>query len=129
MLRRPPRSTRTDTIFPYTTLFRSFSLLVYTSQLNMANAKVEIPVAINLSTGPSRTFGTGLGSAICIQLSLGSLIRFCECDLIGPVTPAPLHINRITQSCTLTKSVLVGQSVTGRVEPGGGSVFKKKKTK
>src|SRR3546814_11194288 len=27
MLRRPPRSTRTDTLFPYTTLFRSRSFL------------------------------------------------------------------------------------------------------
>src|SRR3546814_18795020 len=27
MRRRPPRSTRTDTLFPYTTLFRSASLL------------------------------------------------------------------------------------------------------
>src|SRR3546814_10055692 len=27
MLRRPPRSTRTDTLFPYTTLFRSISPL------------------------------------------------------------------------------------------------------
>src|SRR3546814_2108062 len=27
MLRRPPRSTRTDTLFPYTTLFRSDLLL------------------------------------------------------------------------------------------------------
>src|SRR3546814_18043313 len=27
MLRRPPRSTRTDTLFPYTTLFRSFELV------------------------------------------------------------------------------------------------------
>src|SRR3546814_16661008 len=26
MIRRPPRSTRTDTLFPYTTLFRSASL-------------------------------------------------------------------------------------------------------
>src|SRR3546814_2342949 len=26
MLRRPPRSTRTDTLFPYTTLFRSIAL-------------------------------------------------------------------------------------------------------
>src|SRR3546814_15908981 len=25
MIRRPPRSTRTDTLFPYTTFFRSFS--------------------------------------------------------------------------------------------------------
>src|SRR3546814_8047233 len=27
MLRRPPRSTRTDTLFPYTTLFRSLEFL------------------------------------------------------------------------------------------------------
>src|SRR3546814_2945585 len=27
MIRRPPRSTRTDTLFPYTTLFRSFPYL------------------------------------------------------------------------------------------------------
>src|SRR3546814_2387533 len=25
MIRRPPRSTRTDTLFPYTTLFRSYT--------------------------------------------------------------------------------------------------------
>src|SRR3546814_988761 len=28
MIRRPPRSTRTDTLFPYTTLFRSLVALV-----------------------------------------------------------------------------------------------------
>src|SRR3546814_9439477 len=27
MIRRPPRSTRTDTLFPYTTLFRSYNLI------------------------------------------------------------------------------------------------------
>src|SRR3546814_18119569 len=27
MIRRPPRSTRTDTLFPYTTLFRSILIL------------------------------------------------------------------------------------------------------
>src|SRR3546814_15575233 len=27
MIRRPPRSTRTDTLFPYTTLFRSYTSL------------------------------------------------------------------------------------------------------
>src|SRR3546814_16590619 len=30
MIRRPPRSTRTDTLFPYTTLFRSASYRVFT---------------------------------------------------------------------------------------------------
>src|SRR3546814_2551438 len=29
MLRRPPRSTRTDTLFPYTTLFRSRDYTLY----------------------------------------------------------------------------------------------------
>src|SRR3546814_9004934 len=29
MIRRPPRSTRTDTLFPYTTLFRSLSWRVF----------------------------------------------------------------------------------------------------
>src|SRR3546814_18382067 len=29
MIRRPPRSTRTDTLFPYTTLFRSAYLAVH----------------------------------------------------------------------------------------------------
>src|SRR3546814_5299668 len=40
MIRRPPRSTRTDTLFPYTTLFRSFEqvedLLVLQARLESA---------------------------------------------------------------------------------------------
>src|SRR3546814_17993121 len=32
MIRRPPRSTRTDTLFPYTTLFRSAAVLLYDSE-------------------------------------------------------------------------------------------------
>src|SRR3546814_3884976 len=32
MIRRPPRSTRTDTLFPYTTLFRSILLQVISDQ-------------------------------------------------------------------------------------------------
>src|SRR3546814_17927575 len=31
MIRRPPRSTRTDTLFPDTTLFRSYGLCLYRS--------------------------------------------------------------------------------------------------
>src|SRR3546814_5955954 len=43
MIRRPPRSTRTDTLFPYTTLFRS-SLVV-------GRAVAVIAVAIGLVLG------------------------------------------------------------------------------
>src|SRR3546814_5523181 len=36
MIRRPPRSTRTDTLFPYTTLFRSKRLVSANAYLGMA---------------------------------------------------------------------------------------------
>src|SRR3546814_8134341 len=42
MIRRPPRSTRTDTLFPYTTLFRS--------------ARLKIIVGQTLAAGPGLGF-------------------------------------------------------------------------
>src|SRR3546814_5556154 len=45
MIRRPPRSTRTDTLLPYTTLFRSLSLadcLAWFQALELSGAKKEI---------------------------------------------------------------------------------------
>src|SRR3546814_17972057 len=38
MIRRPPRSTRTDTLFPYTTLFRSLAAIAFTKASNSASA-------------------------------------------------------------------------------------------
>src|SRR3546814_19935911 len=38
MIRRPPRSTRTDTLFPYTTLFRSEYLPLFRYELMLAVA-------------------------------------------------------------------------------------------
>src|SRR3546814_5080917 len=43
MILRPPRSTRTDTLFPYTTLFRSLGELVAAlAPLESAVAQVEV---------------------------------------------------------------------------------------
>src|SRR3546814_2071077 len=39
MIRRPPRSTRTDTLFPYTTLFRSQLVSEWPPQLSAADEK------------------------------------------------------------------------------------------
>src|SRR3546814_12857696 len=39
MIRRPPRSTLTDTLFPYTTLFRSFDSR-YPTSLNAGDARL-----------------------------------------------------------------------------------------
>src|SRR3546814_4777972 len=43
MIRRPPRSTRTDTLFPYTTLFRSL-LTIATGEL-LPNGLDHLPLA------------------------------------------------------------------------------------
>src|SRR3546814_3840831 len=37
MLRRPPRSTRTDTLFPYTTLFRSIRSVLRRGRFDVLN--------------------------------------------------------------------------------------------
>src|SRR3546814_14713113 len=50
MIRRPPRSTRTDTLFPYTTLFRSRVSMFRAARLIADD--IEYPAVIrNLSAG------------------------------------------------------------------------------
>src|SRR3546814_20459382 len=41
MIRRPPRSTRTDTLFPYTTLFRSREEILRDSNETLMSLKSE----------------------------------------------------------------------------------------
>src|SRR3546814_1208826 len=45
MIRRPPRSTRTDTHFPYTTLFRSSEVEVGVQDQNGADIYLDIPLS------------------------------------------------------------------------------------
>src|SRR3546814_10062440 len=45
MIRRPPRSTRTDTLFPYTTLFRSARERVGFVQAQVAGRRVRVALA------------------------------------------------------------------------------------
>src|SRR3546814_10548726 len=49
MIRRPPRSTRTDTLFPYTTLFRSVDLRTTIGAVD--NGFVGIQFFNNITTG------------------------------------------------------------------------------
>src|SRR3546814_19353921 len=42
MIRRPPRSTRTDTLFPYTTLFRSSTLSYFSTADSIAAFSVPL---------------------------------------------------------------------------------------
>src|SRR3546814_10275564 len=59
MIRRPPRSTRTDTLFPYTTLFRSQSQLRYTDGAFSVALENPRTVATPFGTSGRITSNTG----------------------------------------------------------------------
>src|SRR3546814_12508275 len=50
MIRRPPRSTRTDTLFPYTTLFRSLSIMRQAFE-EVKNWDPSLTLSVNISPG------------------------------------------------------------------------------
>src|SRR3546814_5840726 len=55
MIRRPPRSTRTDTLFPYTTLFRSATV-----RLALSTPQVKPAISIPLAALHDAGRGTGI---------------------------------------------------------------------
>src|SRR3546814_14490319 len=64
MLRRPPRSTRTDTLFPYTTLFRSSgarsrdqAALVFNLAWKMSQLSPELTKLIRVIPSGKRLIG------------------------------------------------------------------------
>src|SRR3546814_10929842 len=65
MIRRPPRSTRTDPLFPYTTLFRSVTTLMYQDILierhERQGRKVEPPSAADSSQREPARASAGAG--------------------------------------------------------------------
>src|SRR3546814_8495126 len=50
MIRRPPRSTRTDTLFPYTTLFRSAPSPKYSTIAPVPPFTVNIPATLRITS-------------------------------------------------------------------------------
>src|SRR3546814_9306199 len=63
MIRRPPRSTRTDTLFPYTTLFRSAEASPLTIKLGVHEGPC---IAVTLN-GRLDYFGTTVNMAARLQ--------------------------------------------------------------
>src|SRR3546814_11172503 len=60
MIRRPPRSTRTDTLFPYTTLFRS-NLLMIDHGMGLNSAFLHLS-RIDVKVGDRVTRGQVVGA-------------------------------------------------------------------
>src|SRR3546814_12282647 len=73
--RRPPRSTRTDTLFPYTTLFRSRAFLSAVAGVGVgaAAAAIAAPVAVLAAPAgpPVPTFTTNDADPALRAISTG----------------------------------------------------------
>src|SRR3546814_4339955 len=67
MIRRPPRSTRTDTLFPYTTLFRSYQ---------------------SVSANPC--------ISLCLNASVSSESAACQCGFNSRITLIPRSVKTIS---------------------------------
>src|SRR3546814_14831954 len=76
MIRRPPRSTRTDTLFPYTTLFRSVLFL-----LKEGLAVYPAPLAAALHMRPPDRAG-GLNERIALAVDKSKLLTKRQRDVL-----------------------------------------------
>src|SRR3546814_6058021 len=77
MIRLPPRSTRTDTLFPYTTLFRSSPMQAVglAATMNLIGALAGTAVAKTIASGLIDVGVVEVGSQLILCALLGGIIR------------------------------------------------------
>src|SRR3546814_21109497 len=117
MLRRPPRSTRTDTLLPYTTLFRS--------SLRPPRAR---RAARGRQPSPESTV-----HPTCRPLA----VRICRASIAGHGEPGETLQRAARKVLSAArqragrdrKSVVSGKSVSVRLALGGGRTIKQKRTR
>src|SRR3546814_1253428 len=70
MIRRPPRSTRTDTLFPYTTLFRSISDISGSKSVIVGRSKKEVAIRLERIVARSEEHTSELQSLMRISYAV-----------------------------------------------------------
>src|SRR3546814_17391044 len=106
MIRRPPRSTRTDTLFPYTTLFRSLAahpLISYDSSnrpdssLQRAFAGEGVQPQVAMTARDANLIKTyvraGLGAGLLAEMALGTR-EDADLQVLPAPAALPESINR-----------------------------------
>src|SRR3546814_13834580 len=126
MIRRPPRSTRTDKLFPYTTLFRSQPpLCVGGCQRNRLGANGETVADIfEIAPHYDATIGQANRRADG-EAAIGRIGILHGVPRGGQQLVFPAGHGRTTSD---RKSVVSGKSVSVRVGFGGRLIIKKKLT-
>src|SRR3546814_8940646 len=107
MIRRPPRSTRTDTLFPYTTLFRSELAAAGSAQdllqlVHLHRGDVEVADALIELVEVDREIFGAVAVAVDAVLGLGARLRFDIEDEVDLV-PETLHQGMVAAGALLAK--------------------------
>src|SRR3546814_19025898 len=109
MIRRPPRSTLTDTLFPYTTLFRSFFTGILTVLLGVGGGFVMVPAMLYL---------LGMSTAVVVGTSLfQTLFVTVIATMVHATTPTAVDI-------VLAVLLLVGSVAGAQLEARFGTRIK-----
>src|SRR3546814_11696487 len=105
MQRRPPRSTRTDTLFPYTTLFRSFKRTEVSSQ---DEVRELVDFAIERFGGLHVMFNnagiSGAQHPRFLDDDLSDFQRVIGINLFGVLTGCRSEERRVGKECVSTCS-------------------------
>src|SRR3546814_14162973 len=134
MIRRPPRSTRSDTLLPYTTRFRSLGGIVKAVQVAHPAEQRDVGDAVIVAHHPvatcqpfvehpkqSRGFGRiAVTRALVLIVAAGEFVE--EAELAEPrADAAPLPHHPLDRLVTRRerKSAMEGKKVSVRVNLGG----------
>src|SRR3546814_16678861 len=125
MKRRPPRSTRTDTLFPYTTLFRSDRSGL--DRFGSSERRLGKPMPSSSTSPPGRSpRGTSL---FAHPLAPASPLLWTISLVALPSSPGSGATCSIPRKAPADrKSVVSGKSESVRLDLGGRRHIKKKKT-
>src|SRR3546814_11837662 len=125
MIRRPPRSTRTDTLFPDTTLFRSRDI-----SRPVLSVVLEAPTAVDQALLETHrdvfnVFSRSIGG---LEFILPRLQRGVQAAYGQSASALREIVTDLKAEVEDRKSVVWGKSVSVRVDLGGRRIMKKKKT-
>src|SRR3546814_19287442 len=113
MIRRPPRSTRTDTLFPYTTLFRSAHVLL--AGIFPAVRLVVERHAEQLEPVVDQAVAEAGGDLFLQRLDFGIV----EFDDLAPARVAQVNVMRF-------RNFLVARPAVAEIERAGDALFLEK---
>src|SRR3546814_18089204 len=108
MIRRPPRSTRTDTLFPYTTLFRSVSLRF---------TDVEIAVIAHRASQRSTDRAGWIKALVRRHLALKSRVDDGLLAELAPIRMQLLRIGRNLNQAMKAANAAMLDTGDKRIEP------------